>query len=248
MPRPCQEAMRKVRGDFGAELGEFNGEDDHVHLLAGYPPKVAVPALVNSLKRVRPGGCDRSSPPGEPAHHARALLVTVLLRCILRRCPARHHPAGHRTAKAPGYPTSDPARRTRLSPGNLPWPRSRWQFFLGGSAHAPSSPRLITILPSVSSRSIAFLGSVTVTVTLFRVLPVQLAVVLAAFPHLLAVLVDLQPVLELLGPALFLGSRVPFFLFACAAIPARFPARNRAGGAARRGQPCGASSRFGWRM
>jgi putative transposase len=38
--------------DFEAELVEFNGEDDHVHLLLNYPPKVAVSALVNSLKGV----------------------------------------------------------------------------------------------------------------------------------------------------------------------------------------------------
>jgi putative transposase len=48
----CEAAMRKVCGDFGAELREFNGEDDHVHLLVDYPPKVAVAALVNSLKGV----------------------------------------------------------------------------------------------------------------------------------------------------------------------------------------------------
>ena len=48
----CQHVMRKVCGDFGATLREFNGEDDHVHLLVGYPPKVAVSALVNSLKGV----------------------------------------------------------------------------------------------------------------------------------------------------------------------------------------------------
>jgi REP-associated tyrosine transposase len=34
----------KVCGDFGAVLAEGNGEDDHVHLLAGYPPKVPVAA------------------------------------------------------------------------------------------------------------------------------------------------------------------------------------------------------------
>jgi putative transposase len=28
----------------------YNGEVDHVHLLVNYPPKVAVSALVNSLK------------------------------------------------------------------------------------------------------------------------------------------------------------------------------------------------------
>ena len=44
--------MRKVCGDVGATLHAFSGEDDHVHLLVGYPPKVAVSALVNSLKGV----------------------------------------------------------------------------------------------------------------------------------------------------------------------------------------------------
>ncbi len=38
--------------DFEAELVEFDGEDDHVHLLVNYPPKVAISALVNSLKGV----------------------------------------------------------------------------------------------------------------------------------------------------------------------------------------------------
>jgi putative transposase len=38
--------------DFDAELVQFEGEDDHVHLLVNYPPKVAVSHLVNSLKGV----------------------------------------------------------------------------------------------------------------------------------------------------------------------------------------------------
>ena len=38
--------------DFEAELAEFDGEHDHVHLLVNYPPKVAVSTLVNSLKGV----------------------------------------------------------------------------------------------------------------------------------------------------------------------------------------------------
>ena len=41
-----------VSADFGAELIEMDGEDDHVHLLVTYPPKVAVSTLVNSLKGV----------------------------------------------------------------------------------------------------------------------------------------------------------------------------------------------------
>ena len=42
----------KVCRDFEAELIECNGEDDHVHLLLVYPPKVALSKLVNSLKGV----------------------------------------------------------------------------------------------------------------------------------------------------------------------------------------------------
>ncbi|MEU0804675.1 IS200/IS605 family transposase [Streptomyces sp. NPDC005970] len=52
MPTRCEEIMRKVCEDFEAELKEFNGERDHVHLLVHYPPKVAVSKLVNSLKGV----------------------------------------------------------------------------------------------------------------------------------------------------------------------------------------------------
>ena len=48
----CEAAMRKVCAAFGADLREFNGEDDHVHLLVEYPPKVAISTLVNSLKGV----------------------------------------------------------------------------------------------------------------------------------------------------------------------------------------------------
>jgi putative transposase len=44
--------LTAVCRDFEAELGEFDGEDDHVHLLVNYPPKVALSKLVNSLKGV----------------------------------------------------------------------------------------------------------------------------------------------------------------------------------------------------
>jgi len=52
MPTRCEEIMRKVCEDFEAELVEFNGEEDHVHLLVHHPPKTALSALVNSLKGV----------------------------------------------------------------------------------------------------------------------------------------------------------------------------------------------------
>src|ERR1700693_628208 len=42
-----------VCADFESELVEFDGEDDHVHLLVNYlPPKVSVSNLLNSLKGV----------------------------------------------------------------------------------------------------------------------------------------------------------------------------------------------------
>ena len=54
--RAALDALRgifaSVCGDFEADLIEMDGEDDHVHLLVNYPPKVAVSVLVNSLKGV----------------------------------------------------------------------------------------------------------------------------------------------------------------------------------------------------
>ena len=44
--------MASVCRDFEAELVEFDGEDNHVHLLVNDPPKVAISTLVNSLKGV----------------------------------------------------------------------------------------------------------------------------------------------------------------------------------------------------
>ena len=45
-----KDVMTKVCQDFDAELMELDGEDDHIHVLVAYPPKVAVSTLVNSLK------------------------------------------------------------------------------------------------------------------------------------------------------------------------------------------------------
>ena len=44
--------LESVCTDFEAQLVEFEGEDDHVHLLVNYPPKVSISKLVNSLKGV----------------------------------------------------------------------------------------------------------------------------------------------------------------------------------------------------
>ena len=47
-----QDVFETVCNDFEAEMIEFDGEDDHVHLLINYPPKVQISKLVNSLKGV----------------------------------------------------------------------------------------------------------------------------------------------------------------------------------------------------
>ena len=44
--------FESVCTDFEAQLVEFDGEDDHVHLLVNYLPKVSISKLVNSLKGV----------------------------------------------------------------------------------------------------------------------------------------------------------------------------------------------------
>lgn len=48
--RRLKEMFAKVCKDFEAALVEMDGEDDHVHLLVEYPPKISVSALVNGLK------------------------------------------------------------------------------------------------------------------------------------------------------------------------------------------------------
>ena len=44
--------LNKVYQNFDANLIEFEGEADHVHLLVSYHPKMAISKLVNSLKGV----------------------------------------------------------------------------------------------------------------------------------------------------------------------------------------------------
>lgn len=47
-----KEYMEKVCTKFECTLEEFNGEENHVHLLVNYPPKMSISKLVNSLKGV----------------------------------------------------------------------------------------------------------------------------------------------------------------------------------------------------
>ena len=60
--------MRDLCAEMGCELREFNGENDHVHLLVHYPPKLPVSTLVNRLKAYQRTTCGKSSP-APPAGH-----------------------------------------------------------------------------------------------------------------------------------------------------------------------------------
>lgn len=47
-----EEILSSVSDDLGAEIEEFNGESDHVHVIVSLPPALSIAKLVNSLKGV----------------------------------------------------------------------------------------------------------------------------------------------------------------------------------------------------
>jgi hypothetical protein len=97
--------------DFEAELIEMDGEDDHVHLLVNYPPKVAVSVLVNSLK-----GC-----PADAFGRCAPNWCGGIGRESFGPRPTSPHPVAERhsassanTSNSSGRPNS-PCRRRRAS-------------------------------------------------------------------------------------------------------------------------------------
>ena len=44
--------FEKISKEHQVVLKEFNGEEDHIHMLINYPPKISLAKLVNSLKGV----------------------------------------------------------------------------------------------------------------------------------------------------------------------------------------------------
>lgn len=82
-----EQIMRDVRTDVGAELVEFNGENNHVHLLVNYPPKVAAARLVHRpLIAPLAAGVPRPRTPLLPDQQA---LVGLILRRLPRRGTAK---------------------------------------------------------------------------------------------------------------------------------------------------------------
>ena len=66
-----ENTMRSVCADLNAELVEFNGESDHVHLLVAYPPTLAISVLAQRLK-------------GRTAHAVRREYTGVCVRARMR--------------------------------------------------------------------------------------------------------------------------------------------------------------------
>ena len=56
-----EEIMREVYTDFEAELKQFNGEENHVHLLVTTRPRFSSPSWSTPSKASPPGVCARST-------------------------------------------------------------------------------------------------------------------------------------------------------------------------------------------
>jgi putative transposase len=66
-----EEIMPVVCTDFECDLGQFNRENNHVHLLVNFPPKIALARRITSLKGVSPRRMRQEFPDLVP-HYYRA--------------------------------------------------------------------------------------------------------------------------------------------------------------------------------
>jgi len=66
----CEHTMRAACADLDAELVEFNGETDHVHLLVSYPPHSRSPHSSSDSKAVplTRYGANTPAPVSAPSH------------------------------------------------------------------------------------------------------------------------------------------------------------------------------------
>jgi putative transposase len=88
-----------VCSDAQATLVEMDGEDDHVHLLVEYPPKVAVASLVNSLKGVSSCLLRQQRPDIRKRYWKGVLWCPV--RFLLQGSAHQHRAPIHRAAEDP---------------------------------------------------------------------------------------------------------------------------------------------------
>ena len=61
--------FERIANEHQVTLKEFNGEEDHVHMLIHYPPKVSLAKLVNSLKGVSSRRLRQNWPDLEKRYH-----------------------------------------------------------------------------------------------------------------------------------------------------------------------------------
>jgi len=90
--------------DFGrTEPVAFNDENNHIHLLVNFPPKVTLAKLANSLRGVTSRRMRQEFPNLQP-HYYRATktLLGFVFHRIHRRRSAQCRTSVHRTAEPPG--------------------------------------------------------------------------------------------------------------------------------------------------
>ena len=112
----CEHAIRQVCADLRAELAEFHGGPDHVHLLVRYPPTVTRSRLVNSLKGVcsrrlraqyAANSCPRVDRAGTCGHLWAPVVAVIPGRVLRRGRPSR-------SSRSTSVDINDPASRGLL--------------------------------------------------------------------------------------------------------------------------------------
>ncbi len=143
-----QAIFGKVCTDFEAELVEMDGEDDHVHLLVEYPPKVVVSMLVNSLE----GVSSRMLSKGRPDIKRR------YWKGFCGRLPTSLQAAG--VLRSPSCASTSSSRELRISHLDKTKTRTRWPSALsfpalnGGTCRAVQSGTWLSIRHAFASKDL----------------------------------------------------------------------------------------------
>jgi putative transposase len=104
--------LASVCRDFEAELVEFDGEDDHVHLLVNYPPKVCFQSGQQPKRRFQPHDSEEELPehPQEAMGRYYGRLPTLPVAAVAHRLPlsgSTSNSSKHHTRRT--KPTASPS-------------------------------------------------------------------------------------------------------------------------------------------
>ena len=169
--RDLKDIFSKVCRDFEAELIECNGEDDPIHLLVIYPPKVALSKLVNSLK----GVSSRRLREIRPQITGRDRMAFYGLRpisspgAVAPPCPSSVSMSDHKEKRPPAAPLSLPGLKAGLSRGGKDerdpdaatfqcGSKSRWIYGIHAALRSASGGRVACMLARASIRPIGWCG------------------------------------------------------------------------------------------